>query len=211
MTEFLNKHVDGQNLAELRNFKLVQGKLFEINGKNHYQGVTPYPVTPNAGDTWSELDASGKFVEDWIRNETGVLWLSKAKYQHDCSFDGLTTTLRVHKDIPELNGFSNANSPANLFFISLKADFFQTANNSANSEWSISANRISSSNSVNTLATVSNATISANTWGTREAVMNFDVDPVATQMSVLRILVSRIGNPPAITGAAQITYRKSRL
>jgi hypothetical protein len=41
--------------------------------------------------------------------------------------------------------------------------------------------------------------------------MNFDVDPVATQMSVLRILVSRIGNPPAITGAAQITYRKSRL
>jgi hypothetical protein len=68
------KNLDGQNLAELRNFKLVKGQLFNINGKNHYRGANPYPVTPNIGDTWEEFDISNNLIGQWVYQPFG--WLS---------------------------------------------------------------------------------------------------------------------------------------
>ncbi len=80
MTELVYKHRDGQNLAELRNYKLVQGQLFNVNGKNHYRGVAPYPVSLLVGDTWEELDATGTWLGDWFYFG-GNTWLSRQEYQ----------------------------------------------------------------------------------------------------------------------------------
>lgn len=80
MTETLYRHQDGQNLAELRNYKLVQGQLFKLNGKNHYRGAAPYPVPPGKGDTWDELDVNNNWLGAWFWN--GVYWLSTNLFEH---------------------------------------------------------------------------------------------------------------------------------
>lgn len=199
------KHLDGQNQAELRNYKLLQGQLFKINGKNHYRGVAPYPVTPAVGDTWEELDATGNWIQNWFWN--GAYWLSQQVYQQSSTNPNLTTAGTGTGLLGY--GFAVENSNFNLFILAMEAAIFTSNNSTSGSNWTWRLDRISTG-SVTQLAVQTNQGQLGNTWASFVTPINVHINVGATQTVAMRIRESPSGSANK-AGTVGFKYRLARL
>ncbi len=154
------KHLDGQNLAELRNYKLVQGQLFNVNGKWHYRGVAPYPDTaPSKGDTWEELDVNNNWLGAWFWN--GVYWLSVNLFEHAL--------------VPIISGTGASNNntsypidnDTHIFITSFSSTFYLTAASTATNYYQFTLRYYSPANVSTNLAQLTTIGASGNAWGRR--------------------------------------------
>ena len=206
MTETLYRHQDGQNLAELRNYKLVQGQLFKINGKNHYRGAAPYPVaTPNIGDTWEELSAIGGWIQTWFWN--GSYWLSQQtleKYQISGLINsGTGSGLSGHGFTVDFN--------FNLFVLNMQAAIFTPSATNTNNYWEWRLTRISGAGTSTTLALANNRFQTANTWKNYRTDINTHINLVLTQTTNLRVSESTIGGSVSKMGTIGYQYKLARI
>lgn len=205
MTEISYRHQDGQNLAELRNYKLVQGQLFKINSKNHYRGVAPYPVaTPNIGDTWEELGATGLWIESWFWN--GSYWLSTNLYecrQFILSGNG------THGSFPNTCDFA-LNLNFNVYLQEFIVSVFQTTAGTATDYWEWTLNRTATPNSPVAIATLNSIGVLSSRMTVISMPLNFHIDVVATAMSTIKIIETRRAGNSAVLSTVKFAYRRAR-
>lgn len=206
MTETLYRHQDGQNLAELRNYKLVQGQLFKINSKNYYRGVAPHPIaTSNIGDTWEELGATGLWIQSWFWN--GTYWLSQQtleKYHISGLINsGTGAGLSGH-------GFT-VNFNFNLFVLNMQAAIFTPSATNTTNYWEWRLTRISSSGGSTQLALANNQFQTANTWKNYQININTHINLALTQTTNLRVSESTIGGSVSKMGTIGYQYKLARI
>lgn len=206
MTETLYRHQDGQNLAELRNYKLVQGQLFKINGKNHYRGAAPYPVAlPNVGDTWEELDVTGLWIEEWFWN--GTYWLSNKLSQYN-SYISITNPYSAN---PYYWDFSLA-ANTNIYLKRVVMSVLMSTPGSATNKWTWNLSRRAINDSNTAIVTFENQNPNANTWAQILTPVNQHINVAATQAAVIRLTEVRTGtNSNVKTNTFRIEYHKARI
>lgn len=197
------KHLDGQNQAELKNYKLVQGQLFNVNGKNHYRGVAPYPVTPAVGNTWEELNATGLWVESWFWD--GNYWLSCQKYEINSYFNGITASTSNFPAI-ELRG----DNPVNLFLLKFRVSPFSSGL-SATAFWNFQLLRYSLTGSNNQLANLNNQSLANSNWHILETPLNLHLNVDSLNMRGINFNAQRQSTPGALSANFALYYRKARI
>lgn len=202
MAELVYRHQDGQNLAELRNYKLVQGQLFKINGKNHYRGVAPYPVIPNIGDTWEELDAAfSLWANAWFWN--GNYWLSQQVFSHFYTNPTVSNAGSIVNTYP-------VDANYNLFVLSTIATLFSNINATSTANWSWSLRRLSLVGATATLSTSSTQGQASNTFKTYVTPINLFVETLVNQIYGIAISESSIGGSANRLGTISYQYRLAR-
>jgi hypothetical protein len=206
MTELVYRHQDGQNLAELTNFKLVQGQLFKNNGKNHYLGAAPYPVAPAKGDLWTEYDASDNFLEDWVYN--GTIWLSKEILP--IPFQPPSSALTAVVNSPTFPIYT----VRNILLLNMLITGVQSILASGTNNWSLTLARLAQPGTTATTITTFNTSaptaFAANQITTVVHPINTLIDTAATGIKALRVTELRTAGTSTKNFSYTIQYKKAR-
>lgn len=198
------KNQNGYGVASLINYKLVDSQSLLLNGKRHYRGVAPYPVTPNVGDTWEELNISGLWVESWFWN--GNYWLSTTVYSESLSFEN---ALYVSAASPVFFEF-----PVDLTFDIFLKQFLvasiQDSTGTSTNYWEFTLNRTIPNNNYVTLATLNTIGTIGNRMASLSIAIAIHVNVTVTQLTTFKIIRTRRAGGSSIASAVKFEYYKAR-
>lgn len=208
----MTRHYEGNSLSELRNFNLVQGKLFKINGKNHYRGVSPYPVIPALGDTWDELDGVDRWVENWVWN--GTYWLTQQVFLMGFEMNNISSTFTAY--VPGRTRHTNGAFPRNRFLLDFRGNIFviNTLDNSR--YWLIELQRRNSNNLTITNISSYNTYLgnglnnTSNSWHEFSNTLNLHQDIQANGIRAYSLQLTKVGGAGNLLGNLECRYREAR-
>ncbi len=157
-------------------------------------------ASPSIGSLWTEVTATGQFVEDWYWN--GTYWLSKQKYNASAE-----TEASASLDLPLAVPITT-----NLFLNTLTVDYRTNGgNNDATRYWTVQLQRINTGNIATTYGTVSTQSQPANVYNKSQIVINAHLDIATTTTKALIINLVRVSNPSPLRANCLLTYQKARI
>lgn len=175
-------------------------------GKRHYRGAAPYPFTPAIGDTWSELNAGGLWIEAWTWD--GNYWRSILTYEYSFSVTGSNNF-----SISSFDPAFPLNPGSNILLLNFVLSGVQNTGASATNRWIFTLQRISPPGAVTFIASFDTFTPTVfigNSWNTVVYPINTLIDVPATSAKTLRVIESRTGTLSKIFSYT-IEYQKVRL